>query len=488
MGQQLETDAVGVEATMSGSDTTGRVVFLEGRVLRGIYSESADDVRLLLKSGLIEALVRRDLFPRTEVAGTNLPGFELTLEHALIHPFSLQSEWTANMFRDAAIALLETNRIAKQFGYETKDANLHNVTFVGTTPVFFDLGSFQKIDRPGHGWSSYNLFIRDVVRLLVLRNQGGSALFDMLVDYSFQNYLSDEDYVRLRLGAFSRVLSVRAFTFLKRAYAGTLSLSWCSDEVFADRIGKSFWRRHLGSPVLKLLRRSNHSERATADFAGLQRKLHKMAKPKPATVWGGYQDSIFNEKGEPTALAPRYQRILDLLSELKPSSVVEIAGNMGRVSLAIYLKGIAKRVTCTDYDEGAVEAAYELFKHRGNGNCLAARINFAEDNRSIKIPDVASRYKSDAVVALAVTHHLILTQGLQGDLLMKRFADFCDRFALIEFMPWGLWDNINRGPIPSVPSWYTADWFRAHFVKRFDLLKEETVSDNRVVFVGRKRS
>jgi hypothetical protein len=56
--------------------------------------------------------------------------------------------------------------------------------------------------------------------------------------------------------------------------------------------------------------------------------------------------------------------------------------------------------------------------------------------------------------------------------------------VLIEFMPLGLFDGTSTPPIPS---WYSVDWFRSNFAKQFELLQEETLEENRILFVGRLR-
>jgi hypothetical protein len=184
-------------------------------------------------------------------------------------------------------------------------------------------------------------------------------------------------------------------------------------------------------------------------------------------------------------LDARYEKICELLSKLAPASITELGGNMGVFSLAMWMRGVAPHITCSDSDPAAVESAYSLFKRFARGHCTAAMIDFFEDCRSIRVPTVSERYRADTVVALALTHHLILTRGIQGELLMQRIADFCERHAVVEFMPMGLW-NGKEGP--PVPPWYTLDWFRKYFLDHFELLHEEELAPNRVVLIGRKRS
>jgi hypothetical protein len=470
-------------AAMSGADPIGTVFFHQERVLRGIRADKVDEVRRLIASGLIRHLEQEGLFPATAVVADELPGFAMTLEHHRLHPFALPSEWTAGMLRDAALALLEINEIARSFGYETKDAHPYNFCFVGTRPVFFDFGSFVPIEQRRPGWRAYDEFVRTILYPLALAPQLGPMFTHLLLDSGSENLMSHEDYIRLRLGASANWLPCRFLARARRASVKLRSISGSSGGNGDPTAGRHPWTRL----IVDLLRDSAIVGFLAPDFSQLKRRVRALSR-RPSgspTRWAMYQLEFFDASGVPR-LDHRLQRVCDLVSDLKPESVLEIGGNMGCFSLALSLRGVAPRVICTDYDGDAVESAYELFGRHGEGRCTAALVSFLEECQSIKVPSVAERYCADAVVALAITHHLVLSQGVQGEVLMRRMASFCKRYAVVEFMPLGLWDGTPRSPTP--PSWYTIDWFRRHFLEEFDLLHEEQLERNRIVLVGRKRA
>ncbi len=415
--------------------------------------------------------------------GDELPGFAMTLEHHRLHPFALPSEWTVGMLRDAALALLEINEIARSFGYETKDAHPYNFCFVGTRPVFFDFGSFVPIEQRRAGWRAYDEFVRAILYPLALAPQWGPVFTHLFLDSGSENPMSHEDYIRLRLGAIANWFPCRTLARALRVRVKLRSISGSSGRNAGPSGGPRPWKRL----IVDVLRDSAIVRFLAPDFWQLKRRVRALSgrpsrSPTPSAT---YQLEFFDPSGVPR-LDRRLQRVCNLLGDLKPESVLEIGGNMGCFSLALWLSGVARHVTCTDYDADAVESAYELFKRRGEGHCTAALVGFVEECRSIKVPSVAERYCADAVVALAITHHLILSRGVQGEVLMRRMASFCRRYSVIEFMPLGLWDGTPRSAMP--PSWYTIDWFRRHFLAEFDLLHEEQLERNRIVLVGRKRA
>ena len=73
-------------------------------------------------------------------------------------PFvSYPYEWPFEMLRDAALLQLELVRRAIDAGLMLKDASPYNVQFRGASPVFVDVGSFERL-RDGEPWVAYRQF------------------------------------------------------------------------------------------------------------------------------------------------------------------------------------------------------------------------------------------------------------------------------------------------------------------------------------------
>ena len=51
-------------------------------------------------------------------------------------------------------------------------------------------------------------------------------------------------------------------------------------------------------------------------------------------------------------------------------------------------------------------------------------------------------------------------------------------------MPIGLYSG-SMEDTPTLPEYYTLEWFRNSFIKHFDLVKDEKLEINRHVFVGK---
>ena len=61
------------------------------------------------------------------------------------------------MLKDAALLQLELGRRALEADLTLKDASAYNVQWRGASPVFIDIGSFERL-RPGEPWAGYRQF------------------------------------------------------------------------------------------------------------------------------------------------------------------------------------------------------------------------------------------------------------------------------------------------------------------------------------------
>ena len=99
------------------------------------------------------------------------------------------------------------------------------------------------------------------------------------------------------------------------------------------------------------------------------------------------------------------------------------------------------------------------------------------------LKDTANRIKSDLAMALAVTHHLLLTNNYSVEAIFERVKMYSEKYVMIEFMPLGLWE-INSDDKILVPEWYNEDWFKSKFETYFKIIRQEKLEDNRILFFG----
>jgi hypothetical protein len=157
---KINMDGKKVDATRcEGSviDPVGFVATVENRVFRLITPSWAEDVKNLLSLPNIKAIFETGLI-ETYITPYTAKGYPLIVEHEKFPFKSLYHEWAPNMVKDAAQTICRLGKILYEAGYSYKDGNLPNLTFIHSTPKFFDLGSIIPIKKlPNSGAHKFPL-------------------------------------------------------------------------------------------------------------------------------------------------------------------------------------------------------------------------------------------------------------------------------------------------------------------------------------------
>jgi len=453
--------------SLSGADSAG-LLFSDGtRYLRGIVPAAADAMRGLLGSGLIDALCRRQLVPATKVLDAGIPdalqGYAMVLEHEAVRPVTYPREWSFGMVKAAGLAFLEILEEAAQRGYTCKDAHLFNFAFQGMRPVWLDIGSFVRSDSlpaPAPWLAEFNAVIAAPLRMWA---DGSSYLARCAIRHPTGRLPADEFL------AYRHPL-LRGHSSLARGARWLLAARRNAASIQEQSRRATLFKALFAVPPAAAVRRS--------------RSLIAPLRCPPSSAWGGYQDDYVGKDGE-IDLTGRFARVVELVAQHRPASVVELAGNSGVVSQAIAQRLSGAHVTCTDYDAVAIDRLFERASAAALPNLSAAVLDFMvpEYTSAELAPDV--RFAGDCVLALAITHHLLLTQGYDYDTVLRAIRAYTRDLAFIEFMPLGLHDGKSAPPLPG---WYGLAGFTAAFSRHFEQLHTEQLDDNRILLVGRARA
>lgn len=465
MTQRIDPGEVGFPSL--AVDPRGRLFAWRERLFRAIPAEAAADVRRMFDSGMVGELVEKRLLVPSTLTSCSLDGYAMVIEHERIAPLTYPYEWTFSMLRQAALGVLSVAEIARKHGFQIRDCHGYNVCFDGEQPLYVDLGSFEPVAPGFRGWAAYEEFLSGWFYPLRIWS-GGNHFFARraLLGCGLGDRLSHGAYALYRFPWLRGIAPGRLETLLRY---------WVNGRTLTRNPRK----------LLSLMRREDFRLRdlqqlQVIDFAALRAAVERMRAPRPGGDWGEYQHSYFDGSGEPRP-SPRFDRVAALVAESGARSVVELAGNQGALALRLAsLPGIDK-VICTDGDADAVDALYR--NPRARGGVIAPAVvdfMFPMTNYAGNRP-ASERLRADAVVALAVTHHLLLAQRLPVEAVLQSIAAYATRFAFVEFMPLGLSDGRRGEP---VPSWYTLDWFKEAFGRFFQVQRVEQLEENRVLLVG----
>lgn len=446
----------------------GKVFWWSGRLFRGILIEHVADVKNLFDCGLISVLVGKGFFVKSWITSIELEGYGLVIEHEVIDVPVYPKEWTFSMLKDAAMLVLSINEVILKFGYQTKDCHGYNVLFSNSRPIYIDLGSFCKPRTANNTLFAYSEFMRSYYYPLKIW-RSGSEYWGLRSAASVGSLISAADYLKYRWPI---------FRYMKNSFLNK-TMRIINALIIIQHLDPNKLMKYLPHWLIPILMQLGGLI-GYASISKLKVKVGKIKIPAEVTIWSNYHNE-FNQQGSPNT-TPRFDFVINKITSLKVSSVLELAGNQGSLARLLAEKCQLKTVICTDADSYALDKGYRLAK-RDNAKINWAILNPFDFENNYHEIDLEKRFCSEAVIALAVTHHLILTQGYPVDYILDTFARFTKKYLLIEFMPLGLYNGVAA---PPVPTWYNEEWFKAEFTKKFELIDQVQLEENRIIFVGKK--
>lgn len=431
-------------SNLSLVDNEARVFKKKDIFYRGIFSEKSS-ILSLLKTGLFQEFVNNNLLPKSEICDVKIDGFHSIIKHETALHVTYPHEWSLYMLKDACLMYLHLYKKCLENGYSLKDGHGYNIVFFGTIPKFVDLGSIQKGEI-----KNIQEFNKTMLLPLMIWLNG---------NYNLANkYINDDVYNYSLKDIYNSLLGQKFFNKGKKAFLSNL--------ISIKKINKFCFSNDIEDKITY---------------------LQNIQENKINSTWNNYHQCYF--KDDKLESTERFDALTEIVKNLEITSLYDVACNEGLFSLLVSERcKKVKKIIATDYDFNAINNFYNFLKLNpkynnisiGISNCIIPNQNFQEDA-------VKERFKSDCVVVLALTHHLILGQGFHLDNIVKRFYDFTNKYLLIEFMPLGLWGGEDHEN-PSIPDFYTEDWFANALSVKFKITSKVDLEKNRICFVCEKKS
>lgn len=393
-------------------------IFSENSVLyRQINNSYSNDYGLLMGSGLYKELVDKNLLiSHKEVEISK--ALDTSLAYKVIQPdlvpfISYPYEWSFSMLKDAALATLEIQKTALKQGVILKDASAYNIQFINAKPILIDTLSFEKYEE-GVPWVAYQQFCRHFLAPLSLMS---------FVNIEFGK-LSKLYMDGIPLDLASKILPLS--TRLNPGILMHVHLHAQSQTKHANDASKQEKNLEINRGVSKV--------GMLSIIDSLQSTIEKLAWKLPNTEWGDYY-SITNYTDD--AMQKKENQVEELILASKAKSVWDMGANSGRFSRLASKHGIS--TVAFDIDPVAVELNYLSCKKNKEENLLpliqdltnpSGDIGFANSERD----SLLNRGLVDTVLALALIHHLAISNNLPFDKIARFFAA-CGEYLIIEFVP-----------------------------------------------------
>lgn len=377
-------------------DPSGRVVRDGTRILRTVYEPGRAAFEAACEAGIHEAAIGANyLLPMTPLDAEMFAGMEPTPAHVLEHPVlpfvSYPYEWTFSQLRAAAIHHLDFQLFLLERGFTLSDATAYNVQFIGTRPVFIDHLSIVPYVE-GELWNGHRQFCMQFLNPLVLWAKRGIAPHAWFRG-SLEG-IAPEDLAPL--------LPLRSkFSFTVAAHIVAQGRVQRNAVSTAKHVGKK--ARLPKSSLVGMLQ-------------GLKGYIGGLKLKGATTVWSDYADN--NSYGNAERQAKEFF-VAEMVASARPGQLFDIGCNSGDYS-QLALDSGADSVVGFDFDFGALERAYSRFEQSG-APVLPLWLDAANPS-----PDqgwageermsFAKRANADALLALAVIHHLAIGRNVPLDM------------------------------------------------------------------------
>jgi len=203
----------------------------------------------------------------------------------------------------------------------------------------------------------------------------------------------------------------------------------------------------------------------------LRRDLERLRFDDARSYWAGYygmaDENYFLTDLSPGDWQAKQRLVGQILADLSAASVLDVGANTGQYAKLAAATGA--RVTACDLDAASVAHCYREARTE-KLDILPLVANVFSDSPTpgrggVACPAPSERLRSDAVMGLAVMHHVVASQRLNVDRVAEIFAALCNRWLLLEFVP-ALKPRTGASVIPSLDD-YSRDGLEDRLRRRF---------------------
>jgi hypothetical protein len=405
-------------APLPGSfrDPSGFIFELDGVLYRQINKVYGSHYDFLIRSGLYERLteegmlVRHHELDRSEEATSDAYKFICPERVRFI---SYPYEWCFTQLKDAAILTLDIQLMALAHDMTLKDASAYNIQFDKGRPIMIDTLSFEKYEE-GHPWSAYRQFCQHFLATLALMSKKDIRLNNLLLAYI--------DGIPLDLASTLLPMS----TWLKPGMLIHLHLHSKSQKKYSNtdslNPGKKIDARPVSKPALVVI------------LKGLRKTISKLECPIKDTEWANYYDAT---NYSDTAAEKKRELVSRFLENARPETVWDLGGNTGVYSRIATDMGVP--TICFDIDPMAVDFNYQQVRRNNETLILPLLLDLTNPSPGLgwagtERDSFSRRGPADCIMALALIHHLAISNNLPFDKIASFLAALC-RSLIIEFVP-----------------------------------------------------
>lgn len=393
-------------------DPSGFVFWNDNHVYRQVNASYKGDFQALTTSGLLERLFEKEyLIPHEEIEPSshqNNSAYKILKPDPI--PFiSYPYEWSFSQLKDAALLTLDIQLCALESEMTLKDANAYNIQFYKGKPLLIDTLSFAQKKR-GEPWIGYKQFCQHFLAPLALM-----AHRDIRLNRLLSLYI---DGIPLDLAADLLPLKTKLnFGLLSNIHMHAVSQ-----------------KRHGSNQKNKAKQVSLSDKNIRALILTLRNTVEKLQYQPQGTEWVDYYEST---NYSDSALRQKEGIISEYLRQLRPAVVWDLGGNIGHFSRIAAEN--SDYVVSFDIDPAAVENNYQVVRKNNEKTLLPLVLDLTNPSPDLgwansERGSLQERGPVDTAMALALIHHLAISNNIPLSLIARYFSTLCNSLV-IEFVP-----------------------------------------------------
>lgn len=446
-------------------DPDGFLFNYNGSIYRQINISYKENYDYLMGCGLYKSFVQENLLiPHIEIdIGNQLPEKSYKIIKPEIIPFvSYPYEWSFSQLKHAALIKLTIQKKALDFGMFLKDCSAYNIQFRKGKPILIDTISFEKYQE-GKPWIAYRQFCQHFLAPLALMSYK-DIRFNQLLRIYIDGVPLDLTSSILPLPSYFR------FSIFSHIHLHAKS------------------QKHFANKTLSMNNKKMNRISLLGLIDSLETSVKRLKWQTRDTEWTDYYENTIYT---PDAFDHKKQIVLEYLEERNPESVWDFGANVGIFSRIASKEGI--QTISFDIDPAAVEKNYLECVNKGEIHILPLLIDLTNPSPSTgwenqERMSLIERGPTDVAIALALIHHLIISNNLPFYKIAQFFYNVCESL-IIEFVPkHDIQVKILLSTRKDIFTDYSQQFFEDKFGKYFTIQHSVKIKNSeRTIFLMRKK-
>ena len=377
-------------------------------------------------------------------------------------------EWCFSQLKDAALCTLTIQKIALEHSMTLKDANAYNIQFRNGKPIFIDTLSFEEYEK-GSPWIAYFQFCKHFLAPLALMAYKDISLNQLL---------------KTNIDGIPLDLCCKLLPFKAKLNSG----------IFMHLVlHNKFNKQNETNSNINIKNQKISKIQLEALIDSLYSTISALKFPKIKTEWGKYYT---NTNYTQTSQKQKFEIVENYINQIVDSNKniskgCDFGANDGTFSRLLSKNNIS--TIALDIDAQAVEKNYLQMKENREPRILpliqdlinpSPAIGFMNKERD----DINARFKCDIGMALALIHHLAISNNLPFENIAEFFSNLC-HYLIIEFVPkTDSKVNILLATREDIFENYSETNFELQFSKYFNIeQKQHLYQSDRILYLLKRK-